>query len=68
MVSTMCVVICKSKSDITFQWVLQNIEVEEDQADDRSVDDLLLFINGGNEGIFCSTFNFPSLGNCATSF
>ncbi|KAI3449199.1 hypothetical protein Pfo_005864 [Paulownia fortunei] len=28
---------------------LKNIEVEEDHADERSVDDLLSFINGGNE-------------------
>ncbi|KAL1546405.1 SKP1-like protein 21 [Salvia divinorum] len=28
---------------------LKNIEVEEDQVDDRSVDDLLSFINGANE-------------------
>ncbi|KAH6756447.1 SKP1-like 21 [Perilla frutescens var. hirtella] len=28
---------------------LKNVEVEEDQADERSLDDLLSFINGGNE-------------------
>ncbi|KAL8554262.1 hypothetical protein ACS0TY_002456 [Phlomoides rotata] len=28
---------------------LKNTEVEDDQGDERSVDDLLLFINGGNE-------------------
>lgn len=31
--------------------VLQNIEVEEDHVDERSVDDLLSFINGGDGGI-----------------
>ncbi|GFQ00186.1 methionine aminopeptidase 2b [Phtheirospermum japonicum] len=28
---------------------LKNVEVEEERGDDRSVDDLLSFINGGNE-------------------
>lgn len=30
--------------------ILQNAEVEEEQVDERSVDDLLTFINGGDEG------------------
>ena len=46
----------------------QNVEVEEDCVDDRSVDDLLSFINGDNGGMlkFCSDvvclhlFNFLS--------
>lgn len=29
---------------------MQNAEVEEEQVDERSVDDLLTFINGGDEG------------------
>ncbi|GKB99525.1 hypothetical protein Tco_0985662 [Tanacetum coccineum] len=29
---------------------LNNVEIEEERVDDRSVDDLLLFINSGNEG------------------
>ncbi|GKB51471.1 hypothetical protein Tco_0902224 [Tanacetum coccineum] len=28
---------------------LKNVEIEEERVDDRSVDDLLLFINSGNE-------------------
>ena len=46
--------------------VFQNVEVEEERVDDRSVDDLLSFINGG-KGIlgvwsvyFCVYFLFPS--------
>lgn len=31
--------------------MFQNVEVEEECVDDRSVDDLLSFINGGNKGI-----------------
>ena len=31
--------------------MFQNVEVEEDRVDDRSVDDLLSFINGGDGGI-----------------
>ena len=31
--------------------MLQNVEAEEEHVDDRSVDDLLSFINGGNGGI-----------------
>lgn len=31
--------------------MFQNIEVEEERVDDRSVDDLLSFINGGHEGM-----------------
>ena len=46
----------------------QNVEVEEERVDDRSVDDLLSFINGENGGMlkFCSDlvrlhiFHFPS--------
>ena len=30
--------------------MFQNVEAEEERVDDRSVDDLLSFINGGNEG------------------
>nr|GFB84713.1 SKP1-like protein 21 [Tanacetum cinerariifolium] len=36
--------------DYNFYCLLQNVEIEEDRVDDRSVDDLLLFINSGNEG------------------
>lgn len=32
-------------------FVSQNIEVEEERVDDRSVDDLLSFINGDNGGM-----------------
>lgn len=47
----------------------QNIEVEEEHVDNRSVDDLLQFINGDDGGMlkFCSVivclhiFNFLSL-------
>lgn len=31
--------------------LFQNVEVEEERVDDRSVDDLLSFINGGDGGI-----------------
>jgi hypothetical protein len=31
--------------------MFQHVEVEEDRVDDRSVDDLLSFINGGDGGI-----------------
>lgn len=31
--------------------MFQNVETEEDRADDRSVEDLLSFINGGHGGI-----------------
>lgn len=34
--------------------VSQNIEVEEERVDDRSVDDLLSFINGDNGVIWAS--------------
>lgn len=34
--------------------MFQNVEVEEECVDYRSVDDLLSFINGGNEGIIKS--------------
>lgn len=30
---------------------MQNVEVEEEHGDERSVDDLLSFINGGNGGV-----------------
>lgn len=30
---------------------MQNVEVEEDRVDERSVEDLLTFINGGDGGI-----------------
>ena len=30
--------------------MFQNVEVEEEHADERSVDDLLSFINGNDEG------------------
>lgn len=32
--------------------LFQNVEVEEERVDDRSVDDLLSFINGGDGGIW----------------
>lgn len=31
--------------------MVQNVEVEEEHGDERSVDDLLSFINGGNGGL-----------------
>lgn len=31
--------------------MFQNVETEEEHVDDRSVEDLLSFINGGNGGI-----------------
>jgi hypothetical protein len=31
--------------------MFQSVEAEEERVDDRSVDDLLSFINGGNGGI-----------------
>lgn len=31
--------------------MFQNVEIVEEQLDDRSVDDLLSFINGGDGGI-----------------
>lgn len=31
-------------------YMLQNVEVKEEHVEDRSVDDLLLFINSGDEG------------------
>ncbi|XP_011093133.1 SKP1-like protein 21 isoform X1 [Sesamum indicum] len=37
---------------------LKNTEVEEDRADERSVDDLLSFINGSNEGGPFDTYGF----------
>ena len=42
--------------------MFQNVEVEEECVDDRSVDDLLLFINGGNEGMLsCIVSTHPGL-------
>jgi len=38
--------------------MLQNVEAEEEHVDDRSVDDLLSFINGGNGGIHESLSTF----------
>jgi hypothetical protein len=43
--------------------MFQSVEAEEERVDDRSVDDLLSFINGGNGGIqeclstVCSTLS-----------
>lgn len=34
---------------------VQNVEVEEEHVDERSVEDLLTFINGGDGGI-CKKF------------
>ena len=31
-------------------YMLQNVEVEEERVDERSVEDLLTFINGGDGG------------------
>lgn len=38
----------------------QNVEVEEEHVDERSVDDLLSFINGGNGGIYEKYSSFLS--------
>lgn len=35
-----------------FVFVFQNIEVGEEHVDERSVDDLLSFINGGEKGTY----------------
>lgn len=38
--------------ELLFIYIFQNVEVEEQQrVDERSVDDLLSFINGGDGGI-----------------
>ena len=38
--------------------VFQNVEIEEERVDDRSVDDLLSFINGGKGGILLLSVYF----------
>lgn len=48
--------------------MFQNVEAEEDRVDDRSVDDLLSFINGGNGGMHkcwlnCTSSYFKFLQN-----
>lgn len=48
-----------------FSFILfQNVEVEEEQVDQRSVDDLLSFINGANEGIQYCSYHTPL--NCVS--
>lgn len=45
-----------------FKYVLllmQNVEVEEEHGDERSVDDLLSFINGGNGGVCVDIVSTP---------
>lgn len=37
--------------EIGFDHIFQNVEVEEERVDERSVDDLLSFINGGEGGM-----------------
>lgn len=48
--------------ELLFIYIFQNVEVEEQQrVDERSVDDLLSFINGGDGGIF---MNFIDTLHC----
>lgn len=41
---------CRANNSVIL--IFQNVEVEEEHVDERSVDDLLSFINGGNGGIY----------------
>lgn len=40
--------------------MFQNVEVEEEHVDERSVDDLLSFINGNDRGTFLLFWILPA--------
>lgn len=69
---------CKPNANYTFiltTWdfyidndghILQIVEIEEDRVDDRSVDDLLSFINGGGGISGCWFFCAIDLNSCCS--
>lgn len=48
--------------------MFQNVEVEEERVDQRSVDDLLTFINGGNGGMIQKSLLVVLIVNCLPLF
>lgn len=51
-----------------FFFMFQNVEVEEERVDQRSVDDLLTFINGGNGGMIQKSLLVVLIVNCLPLF
>lgn len=48
--------------------MFQNVEVEQERVDQRSVDDLLTFINGGNGGMIQKSLAIVLIVNCFLLF